>query len=334
MAKIQKSSSGALNAKNRPSSRQRQFEVLVLATMSAGKSSVVNALIGHELLHTANEATTACVTSVAHRRGQTPLHAACYSSSGALLGSETPASAATLRAWNAWPEVQRIEVQGSFSGQPKPSPGLVLHDTPGPNNSQDERHAQMMLSAMRRGGYQAICYVLNASQLGTHDDRALLEQLHQAFPPGSVPVYFILNKVDLLDPEQGESLADCIGKTRRYLMAIGFELPVIVPTMASLALSAQLAWLGQPLTRAQRLRLRQAIEALDVPTDCLLQASEIPSAVKARLLKALNRLRQPPLAALDEAAQERLALQRLQAICGVQTVQALLQYQRQSTQSQ
>src|SRR3546814_3295380 len=45
------------------------FDVLVLATMSAGKTSFINALIGQELLHTANEATTACVTRVEHRQG-------------------------------------------------------------------------------------------------------------------------------------------------------------------------------------------------------------------------------------------------------------------------
>ena len=40
------------------------FEVVVVATMSAGKSTVINALIGKELLHSANEATTATITRI------------------------------------------------------------------------------------------------------------------------------------------------------------------------------------------------------------------------------------------------------------------------------
>lgn len=42
------------------------MEVLVLATMSAGKSTFINALIEQELLHRANKATAAFLTSVRH----------------------------------------------------------------------------------------------------------------------------------------------------------------------------------------------------------------------------------------------------------------------------
>ena len=45
------------------------FEVIVVATMSAGKSTVINALIGQELLHSANEATTATITRIHDKDG-------------------------------------------------------------------------------------------------------------------------------------------------------------------------------------------------------------------------------------------------------------------------
>ncbi|MBF4103002.1 dynamin family protein [Gallibacterium anatis] len=38
--------------------------------MSAGKSTVINALIGQELLHSANQATTATITSIHDKDGK------------------------------------------------------------------------------------------------------------------------------------------------------------------------------------------------------------------------------------------------------------------------
>ena len=321
-----KSHKSKISRKNK-SYRLKSFDVLFMATMSAGKTSFVNALIGSELLHTANEATTACLTSVAHCRGRRRFGAICFSHNDESLLSEAPASAATLRTWNLMPEVYRIELQGGFKSQPHPIPGLVLHDPPGPNNSQDERHAQLMLAAIHRIRYHAVCYVLNVSQLGTQDERVLLERLHQEFSSSGVPIYFILNKVDLLDPEHGESIAACIEKTKQYLFNIGFEKPIIVPAMASIALYAQLALLEEPLTRGQRLRLQQALNSLEYYLDYLVQASEIPDIIKSDLLRAMARIGRTQGDALEQSVQDRRRLQQLQLISGVKTVQALIKKQ-------
>ena len=52
------------------------FEVIVVAPMSAGKSTVINALIGKELLHSANEATTATITRI-HDKDNLPFFSGC-----------------------------------------------------------------------------------------------------------------------------------------------------------------------------------------------------------------------------------------------------------------
>lgn len=317
--------------KQRFAARDAMFDVLVLATMSAGKTSFINALIGHDLLHTANEATTACMTSVEHRQGRAHFTATCFSHTDEQLASAAPASAATMRDWNAKHEVKRIQLRGCFRSLPRPAPGLVLHDTPGPNNSQDERHAQLMLEAVRKARYQALCYVLNASQLGTLDDRALLEQLHQETQenPGQ-SIYFILNKVDLLDPEHGEDIGTYVDNARSYLMDIGFTHPVIIPTMANVALYARKALLAETLTRSQHLKLRQALDELGNEKRALLHASAIPAPIRKTVFKALDGLERQQRKLLDEQALERNQLKQLVAISGVKTVEALIKHQRQS----
>lgn len=306
------------------------FDVLVLATMSAGKTSFINALIGQELLHTANEATTACITRVEHRQGAKRFSGACYSYNDTELASQRAPSVALLRDWNANAEVKRINLAGTFKVVPRPAPGLVFHDTPGPNNSQDASHARLMLEAVRTVSFKVLCYVLNASQLGTRDDRLLLEQLREELAgKPEQPIYFILNKVDLLDPEKGEDIAGYVRNAQRYLIEIGFEQPIIIPTMASTALYARKALTAEALTRTQRFKLRQALDELDANKRTLLHATIAPDLIKHRVLKALDTLECKHQAkAFDARACEKNQLHQLVTISGLKTVEALINHQR------
>lgn len=307
------------------------FDVLVLATMSAGKTSVINALIGQELLHSANEATTACMTSVEHRQGARHFTGACYSHADQELARQQNTSPTVIRDWNANSAVKRISLSGSFKVVPSPAPGLMLHDTPGPNNSQNERHAELMLEALRTISCKALCYVLNASQLGTQDDRALLEQLREELAGRvGVSTYFILNKVDLLDPEHGETIGTYVDKAQRYLADIGFERPIIIPTKANVALYARKALRAEPLTRSQRLKLRQALDELEDDKHALLDACVVPKTVKQSVFKTLTNLERQRAKPLDERAVQRNELQQLVAISGLKTVEALIKHQRQT----
>lgn len=317
-------------AGNSTSAGTATFDVLVLATMSAGKTSFINALIGQELLYTANEATTACVTSVEHCLGAQRFSGACYCYNDTELGFEHSPSVALLRDWNANTEVKRISLAGTFKVVPRPAPGLVLHDTPGPNNSQDESHARLMLEAIRSVSFKALCYVLNVSQLGTRDDRSLLELLLEelAAKPAQ-PIYFILNKVDLLDPEKGESIDGYVHNAQCYLRDIGFEQPIIIPTMASAALYARKALSAEILTRAQRSKLRQVLDDLDAIKRALLNATVAPDLIKRCLGKALYSLERKQQAMEPNTwAYDKNQLHQLVTISGLKTVEALINRQR------
>ena len=309
-------------------SKHSTFDVLVLATMSAGKSSFINALIGQELLHAANEATTACITSVSHNPDAEHFSGACFSYTNRELSRHEHASAQLLRDWNANQNVKRINLNGNFSIVPSPPKGLVLHDTPGPNNSQDDQHAQLMLEAVRTIDFNALCYVLNASQLATQDDRAFLQQLQKELQGKSQPIYFILNKVDLLDPDRGESVERYVDSAHRYLISLGFAAPMIIPTTAITALYARKSLRKEPLSFKQRLWLEQALDELEENKRALLHAAAVPQAVKHHGLQALSTLEaMHSNTALDQCARERNALLQLVAVSGLNTVETLLKRQ-------
>ncbi|WP_455927378.1 dynamin family protein [Pseudomonas capeferrum] len=308
----------------------RSFDVLVLATMSAGKTSFINALIGQELLHAANEATTACLTRVEHRSRAKAFGGVTYCHDERELERHAHTTREQMCLWNADAGVKKIHLSGRFRSTPRQACGLVLHDTPGPNNSQDERHERLMFEALGTVSFKVLCYVLNASQLGTTDDRALLAQVRERLAQRSGYQWvFILNKVDLLDPERGEGIATCVANARAYLQGLGFEQPIIIPTMANAALYARKALDTQPLTRVERSRLHQALGGLDEYKQHLSAASDVPAAIGRQVAKDLRQLEKACQAKpVDCQSRETLQLQQLIACSGIRTVETLIKHQR------
>lgn len=247
--------------------------------MSAGKTSFINALIGEELLHSANEATTACITTLEHDSERDSTSACCYADNGDLLETTENIQAEQTKAWNSDHQVKNIVIRGNFNIHCRPAQGLVVHDTPGPNNSQDERHGQLMLEAIRNIPFDMVFYILNATQLGTHDDSQLLSMVKEKFDRLQRPckVVFVLNKVDQLDPEKGESISRYVEQTNDYLAGAGFSDPIIVPMIANAALYTRKKLSGMPLSRKQRLELAIFKEACQQDLYALLKAACMPS---------------------------------------------------------
>lgn len=303
------------------------FEVLVVATVSAGKSSFINALIGRELLHAANEATTACVTRIEHRKERRAFAGASYRQSGTVLARDRNATPELVRDWNADSRVARIALEGRFDSAPRLASGLVVYDTPGPNNSQNERHREAAQHALRSIPFNAMFYVMNAGQLGTQDDRACLDLLHTR--ANTAPVYFLLNKVDLLDPEKGEHVAVHVRNAQRYLLNAGFDNPIVVPTVTDAALYARKALNGHALTRAQRAKLKSALDEFNIGGRQIVDAAIVPDAIRSTVSRELDLLERliarPPE---DPHAVERFALKQLVARSGIRTTEAIIQHQR------
>lgn len=311
--------------------KQGPLQVMVFATMSAGKSTFVNSLVGAELLHCANEATTAALASIESTRRGSAQSATCYAADQSVVAQSTSVSAQELKAWNADENVRHIRVQVPFTGTYVYTNGLVLHDTPGSNNSQNARHSDLAFEALRSTKFHTICYVLNASQLGVTDDQQLLLQLKKELQnKPDTKVIFVLNKVDLLDAERGESVEDLLVHARTYLENNGFKQPCLVPTMSQTALLVKKYLCGAPLSIKEKSHLRRSIEALPSTVPRLPPTSGLPDWISRKSLDALKRmkscarLRQQ----VSNRSEEINALMYLLAQSGIPTLETLLQHQQ------
>ena len=262
--------------------------IAVAATMSAGKSSLINALIGKELLHSANEATTAKIARVfCSRRGA---KAVGYCAKSKVAQVNPQACPDQLREWNQSDEISAIDITVSTS---KILAGHTIYDTPGANNSMDSRHYEIFMAAMQGNRYGTLLYVLNASQLGTRDDAEVLSAIRELNP--ALRVVFALNKIDVLDEELGESVADYVNSAMNYLLDLGFERPIIVPVMARSALSAKKLIRGLAQGRRERSEFGNELERFRENPSRLIDAAHMPYAVKRRLRRRVSRKTHPTI---------------------------------------
>lgn len=299
---------------------------MVFATMSAGKSTFINALIGSELLHSANEATTSAIASVASIRPMAEHSAACYAADLSLINQSPRVCPQELKAWNADENVQHIRVNVPFSGVYSRTDQLILHDTPGPNNSQDGKHSELAFAALRNTKLDTLCYVLNASQLGVTDDQRLLVQLGKALKkkPGT-RVVFVLNKADVLDAERGESVEAMLAQAHAYLGVNGFPQACLVPTMSRDALLVKKYLTGQSLTHSEKIHLRQKMEILQTPALSLPPTLGIPKEIVRKARDAMRRMAANVRKSkhLPAHGSELAGLMRLLAQSGIPTMETL-----------
>ena len=227
----------------------------VCATMSAGKSTFVNALLGRDVLPARNEATTAKITSVYDKDGAESM-VGFVQQENAVAEPCCDVGQSIIDAWNSDASVQRIFLQGDLDGIGNNGSIVAVHDTPGTNNSGDKSHHDVTFEFLEQHNMDALIYVANATQLCTTDERALLtELLKRVVRPHNIPLLFVLNKADELDPQK-EAPAAIAASYSQYLAELGFEKPAVFLLSAKAARLLKMARSG----RAAQLTAREARE--------------------------------------------------------------------------
>lgn len=218
----------------------RDFNLYVVATMSSGKSTLINAMLGQDLLPAANEATTATIAQITDDKTVGSQFMGRRIDADSSVSEEVEVTSELLKEWNMLSNTRQIDLRGDIvSMQERENVRLVLTDTPGPNNSQDEDHERVTMSFIQ-DSYRnpLILYVLNASQLGINDDQNLLRLVAQTMARGGKQskdrFIFAVNKMDNFDPENGENVSAALERVKAYLENNGVPNPQVYPISANL----------------------------------------------------------------------------------------------------
>lgn len=227
------------------------FPMVVMATMSSGKSTLINALLGQQILPSRNEACTAKMYSILDddQANETKIFVT-YTNGETVVKQEDVAT--ELEKANNDDEVTDILIRGHVKGVLNTDKALLIVDTPGPNNSRDESHQQVMLDVLKKINGGLILYVLNATQLGINDDKYLLSIIRDYINENSkVSVLFVINKVDQLDEERDESVGQLVVMANEYLKENGIVSPQIIPVSALAASLFKKVINNEELTRSE-----------------------------------------------------------------------------------
>lgn len=239
------------------------FPINVIATMSSGKSTLINALLEKRLMPSKNEACTATITEILDN-DRTQYTAVVYDEDNRILQEIHDLTYDIMNELNDNSEVHRIAAEGNIPFLDAKSTALMLVDTPGPNNSQNQAHKNTTYRAINNDSNNLILYVLNGTQLSTNDDASLLSYVADQIKKGGKQVrdrfLFVINKMDGFNPEE-EDIDKVVQAAKRYLASYGIEEPQIFPCSAYTALNIRTYLEGvdiDNLTRAEEKTLPSA----------------------------------------------------------------------------
>ena len=236
------------------------YKICVVATMSSGKSTFINSIIGDEILPEKNEACTARTMSVLDNDNADIKKVHIIRNTGAKEIIEI-SGRDVLEQINNDENIVDFLVETNIESIKNTNKAVVLVDTPGVNNSEDEEHGRRTSEFLQQMGEGLIIYLMNATQLATNDDEILLKSVldYVEKQNGKVKIIFVLNKIDALDTET-ESIREIVGAAASYIKAHGFENPVIYPLSALSAKLLRMAYYRRTMTRREQRRLEDVFQ--------------------------------------------------------------------------
>ena len=219
--------------------------VVFTATMSAGKSTLINALIGQALAHTKKAACTAAVTEFI----SCPVYHPKYN---VFVRDEEkrdllPAEVQKTSEGGTTP----MMITGYFNARTNRHKLRVI-DTPGVNSSQNPTHRDITREELQRRDHDLLVYVIPVENYGGEDDFNHLRFVkdHARYDR----IVFVVNMMDTCDFED-DSVEEILGNIKEHLEKIGFPSPVICPLSAKVGLLFKKALSKAELTPNERTML-------------------------------------------------------------------------------
>ena len=203
--------------KNVAFSLKKPYKIMVTATMSAGKSTFINALVGEKVASTNNLACTGRLHYIYSKPvddfliGKWDRQIVLDAQNSILNENEGTQERISY---------ESIYFKGRLSGKQ-----CMILDTPGVNSAEYHNHGECTNSAILSGAYDALVFLINYEHIGTDDEIAHLSFIKQNVND-SVPILFCVNKIDSMNMDD-TSLEVKMHSLKEYLQEQGFVDPTI-----------------------------------------------------------------------------------------------------------
>lgn len=229
-------------------------KIVVTANMSAGKSTLINALIGKKLLQAKNEACTSREYQIINKSFEDRLVSAFDK---------------TLKLNVSLDELKNDEKKGLdkiyigtyFNGL-EDKQRFCFIDTPGVNYSENNEHEQLTKKVIEEKDYDKLVYVINSNYLGTNDDAQYLKYIVDKVKDKEIII--VLNKLDNFDIDE-DNIKESIDKVYKDLQRYGLKNSKVCPISAYAGLLAKRKIAGEELSKIESRKLENYIYQFEEP---------------------------------------------------------------------
>lgn len=212
--------------------------VMITANMSAGKSTLLNALAGKKVNKTQNDTCTAKIHYLLNKAGEDGLS---YELDHDL---ELDASLDILMTDNEDNHSTEIYVGTRFRSLADVNQRVWFIDTPGVNSSMDKAHREISNGAIKSLDCDILLYLFNGENIGSDDDIRHLKFVKENY---TGKVIFLVNRLDHYKKDI-DSVKETLEAVYKDLKKIGFDDPKVYPLSAYAAYLAKMSLYGESLT--------------------------------------------------------------------------------------
>ena len=276
------------------------FRIVIVAPMSSGKSTLINAIVGRDLLPAVNQATTAVITEIKDNDQFEDFLVNADDKYGNNVAKNKKATKKLISELNymkdpADPEgkealIHLVQLEGPIPNLPSDMLNTVFVDTPGGNNSQNMEHEQMMDEAINDENKSLILYVFNGAQLGTNDSNIILQKIANAMQNSTNGkqsrdrFLFVANRMDEFDVSE-EPYEEVIENTiLPQLASNGITEPNLFLASAQTAKLIRMIANGEELSETEEEDLEKLVKRFNRSTRILPKYASLNSTDRDKLI--------------------------------------------------
>ncbi len=217
-------------------------KIMITANMSAGKSTLLNALAGKKVNKTQNDTCTAKLHYLYNKAGEDGFS---YELDHDL---ELDASLDILMIDNGDNDSTEIVVGTRFRSIKDIDGHICFVDTPGVNSSMDKDHREMSNAAIKKADCDVLLYLFNGENIGSDDDKRHLEFVKDNYKG---KIIFLVNRLDRYKKEV-DSVKGTLEEVEKDLKKMGFDDPIVYPLSAYAGYLGKMALYGEELSEDEQ----------------------------------------------------------------------------------